>query len=835
MEPQIEKVYKTNGVFGKNWRKIMISAADIKVYCALNICKVFDFCMEVKKGKHSKITLRGQLSGSNRIVVTRDTPIKIAVSDDGAGEDILFQGLIQSTNIFCENRVYQIILTAAAYDIKLDKAEKSSSYQDTSCTYIQIIKHTMKNHQGIVSCETSAVKTGYPVIQYKETDWQFCKRMASGMGFGVFSNPISTTPHLDLGLVEKTGNASFRTDEYKVCVDETYFYAGIDKDKREFLYYLIETDKNYEIGTGTYYQGQKRYIFEKTAELVNDRLVFRYKLGGKCQFMEVKQYNEKISGMSLDGDVVKTDKQAVYLHLAIDGQDVIGQYPYPWVPISGNIMYCMPQVGTKASLYFPDHDEKNAIAVNSIHINAGCFGFSNPQNRGLATEHGRQMQLYADQIRFSGGTEETRQTLCMDKDKLSLQVGGGRMQITGGEKVIFRAPEISIVAAQKIGQYKMKSKAEENGREIYPRGSRNPATGGTDAVFEAESGCNILSEQGILYGTEHIYYNPFPKLHYDTYDPIDFKSLNMKVFVGGLFAIAVGLSVAALVVGTGGLGLVAAGSMAALVLGAAAGSIAFGAGLAAAEATAKNDIANGTESSLVEYISNSLSASISVGGALVATMMAPHTALGGALLAEHISAGLGVSLFGGLQLTTGIITSANLFFQMNDVRMFYQEGKALGQPTGNETYDELKKFAEIGSLFILLLGGTYYGYAISESMESAGMIEKAIPDLSKRATKHPLNTHMPLRVAQQFLHLSEDAIANYLKGKNFFNSSWTEQQIIDALNYGYRQALLHNVRSGCYSFMYLGEEIMIILEEEGLETGYGLHHYTLNEIMSLLK
>lgn len=799
----------------------MISSADIKVYCALNICKVFDFCMEVKKGKHSKITLRGQLSGSNRIMVTRDTPIKIAVSDDGVGEDILFQGLIQSTNIFCENGVYQIILTAAAYDIKLDKTENSRSYQDTSCTYIQIIKHTMKNHQGIVSCETPAVKTGYPVIQYKETDWQFCKRMASGMGFGVFSNPISTTPHLDLGLVETTGNASFRTDEYKVCVDETYFFAGSDKDKREFLYYLIETDKNYQIGTGTYYQGQKRYIFEKTAELVNDRLIFRYKIGGKCQFMEAKQYNEKIAGMSLDGDVVKTDKQAVYLRLAIDGQDAIGQYPYPWVPISGNIMYCMPQVGTKASLYFPDHDEKNAIAVNSIHINAGCFGFSNPQNRGLATEHGRQMQLYADQIRFSGGTAETRQTLCMDKDKLSLQVGGGRMQITGGEKVIFRAPEISMVAAQKIGQYKMKSKAEENGREIYPRGSRNPATGGTDAVFEAESGCNILSGQGILYGTEHIYYNPFPKLHYEKYEAIDTDSINMKKFVGGLLAVAVGLAVAALVICTGGLGLVAAGGVAAVALGFVAGAVTVGAGLAAVEATAKNDIANGAESSWGEYIANSLTASVSVGGALIAIMMAPHAALGGALLAEHLSAGLGVSLLGGLQLTTGIITSANLIFQINDVKMFYQEGKGLRQPTGNETYDELKKFAEIGSLFISVLGlGTCY-YELSSVSRGIGNIaeiagyQNAVEDSTLTANQKRILVKIQNVIDHNLTEtdfngtlrdLLEDPVFNKEKG-NYFNHLQEMLQSYSALTKLVRRLM------GCLKNPNLSDDGRRILQE----------------------
>ena len=44
----------------------------------------------------------------------------------------------------------------------------------------------------------------------------------------------------------------------------------------------------------------------------------------------------------------------MYLKLDIDGADGKALHPYPWIPPTGNVMYCMPQEGTEAYLYFPE-------------------------------------------------------------------------------------------------------------------------------------------------------------------------------------------------------------------------------------------------------------------------------------------------------------------------------------------------------------------------------------------------------------------------------------------------------------------------------------------------
>lgn len=86
-----------------------------------------------------------------------------------------------------------------------------------------------------------AVKIGKPVVQYEETDWEFCRRMAGSMGVGIFSHADGTHPHLTAGLAE--GRAA------------------------EFLYYEVSTGQHYRIGDHARYKGRKLYIYEAKAAL----------------------------------------------------------------------------------------------------------------------------------------------------------------------------------------------------------------------------------------------------------------------------------------------------------------------------------------------------------------------------------------------------------------------------------------------------------------------------------------------------------------------------------------------------------------------------------------
>lgn len=226
-------------------------------------------------------------------------------------------------------------------------------------------------------------------------------------------------------------------------------------------------------------------------------LVFGYKLGGKCRFGQKRYANWKMAGVSLRGTVEKREKESVYLKLDIDGADGKALHPYPWIPPTGNVMYCMPQEGTEAYLYFPEAEEESAYAVSEIH-NSRCPVFADAQSRGLVTEHGKKLRLHADMLGFAGGKEETVQECRMGEDGIHFGAGTGKLQVTGSGQITFRAPEISLDAVQKIGQYKMESMAKEKAGMLYPRGGGNPATGGLAAATLGVTAVQLGMTAGVL-------------------------------------------------------------------------------------------------------------------------------------------------------------------------------------------------------------------------------------------------------------------------------------------------------------------------------------------------
>ena len=399
----------------------------------------------------------------------------------------------------------------------------------------------------------------------------------------------------------------------------------------------------------------------------------------------------------------------MYLKLDMDGADGKALHPYSWIPPTGNVMYCMPQEGTEAYLYFPEAEEGSAYAVSGIH-NSSCPVFADAQSRGLVTEHGKKMQLYTEELGFLGGQEEAVQECRMGEDGIHFGAGKGKLQVTGSGQITFRAPEISLDAVQKIGQYKMESMAREKAGMLHSGGNGNPSTGGGgDGAAELQNEYNALSSQGILAGTEYEYYKPFDDApEYEEYKEVP-KWL--KVVAGVAVAAVVGLAVGALVVATGGLSAAALG-VTAVQLGMTAGVLTAGAGIAAVAATAASDKKNGTESSLGDYISNAFSASARVGASCIAITLGMY---GAEVMTLTVSGGLGLipvggtvvtlpQLAGAFLLVAGTVTSQNLLFQMREVLMFCISGKEMGAPTGNWLYDSARDLTEMASMQFAVYG-----------------------------------------------------------------------------------------------------------------------------------
>ena len=107
--------------------------------------------------------------------------------------------------------------------------------------------------------------------------------------------------------------------------------------------------------------------------------------------------------------------------------------------------------------------------------------------------------------------------------------------------------------------------------------------------------------------------------------------------------------------------------------------------------------------------------------------------------------------------------------------------------------------------------------------------------LSRNTLKHINNRHNPNRYAQQIKYRPKADVKAELENTTFFNKDWSQTQIKDAINEGYKQATGQGITSGSYTFSYNGENVTVFLENGGVKTAYGDYTYTYNQLLNLIK
>ena len=325
----------------------------------------------------------------------------------------------------------------------MDRVKRSRSFQDVKETYSQIAQKVASEYPDGAVIPTVGLDNpmGVPVIQYRETDWEFMKRMASWCGGVVVPETHYSYPRLWFGFPERAFTCTFPEDYYTTGISQRYYELGgpvAGYERSDFLYYDVCSSQSCDLGWYTVFKGQEFLIYEKWGKMERGELIFTYRLGKPGLGWGRKRYNDKISGMTILGEVLSTERETVQLKLDIDeGWNPGGPYPYTWRPETGNMMYCMPQVGTRVSLYFPNYDEQMAMAVNCVRTNGGsCTRMSDPSKRSFVTEHGKEMNLYPQEMSLLGGANgmvklEDETGISISTDKGIMVVALGPVSISG--------------------------------------------------------------------------------------------------------------------------------------------------------------------------------------------------------------------------------------------------------------------------------------------------------------------------------------------------------------------------------------------------------------------
>lgn len=538
--------------------------------------------VEGEAGEDALEQLQGAVAGREQVILAQD---------ESGVEQPLFAGIIRTAGLVTYGGYNRFRIELQTGTIQMDQVKRSRSFQDVGQPYSQVAQRVASGYEDGAVIPTVGLDKplGIPVIQYRETDWAFMKRLASWCGGVVVPESHYSYPRLWFGFPERAFTCTFPEDCYTSGISQRYYELGgpaAGYRRADFLYYDVPSSQMCDLGWYTVFKGQEFLICEKWAKLERGELTFTYRLGKPGLGWGRKQYNEKISGMTILGEVLSTERETVRLKLDIDeGWSPGGPYAYTWRPETGNMMYCMPQAGTRVSLYFPNYDEQAAMAVNCVRTNgSSCARMSDPSKRSFVTEHGKEMNLYPDVMSLLGGAngtvkleDETGITISTDK----------RIQIVAKWPVQIKGKRVAALASA--------------GELALVKG--NALSGETEATILQSYQFDLLAmKQTKAEGWKH-----------QTFAAFSDAPVEGSFDVAGLFlGIAAGLAVVAVVAlaftGVGilavGAGIMAASTASAMVVGAAIG------GAASVAICAAGDILSGEVSSVTDYVFGAASGAI---------------------------------------------------------------------------------------------------------------------------------------------------------------------------------------------------------------------------------
>lgn len=447
-------------------------AKDIKINGPIEFQSITDMSVNESVNKHARLHIRGIINTNclenARNLPLLDKPLTVYKEQDDNG-DILFSGLIENIKFESCGKVSSILIEAVSTSILFDRDRNKRSFQNTNQTYAEIASVIAGEGRAVISITGNNSGPGYPLIQYEETDWEFLLRLAGYQNTVLIPDSLSIYPQIAVGIPRGTLYQPVNLTDYKIKCDSGIYYGhdGVRKKPHDRVISTICCEENMSLGDKVRFKGDTWTIFEKNITLENGMIQIQYALGKEGAYSLAPQYNKKIQGVSLIGEVLWRKGENIGLRLEIDNNQKDSEaFAYPYMPETGNLMYSMPEKGARASLYFPDADEKNAVVINcrreeTVH-------YQNTRLKCLETSNEKSMELAPSYMQFNTYKRNELQYLGLN-DSSGITISGKDVLIEADEILSIeagRSCSVSGNSSMVLSQTKTDNKIEMYGNNI---------------------------------------------------------------------------------------------------------------------------------------------------------------------------------------------------------------------------------------------------------------------------------------------------------------------------------------------------------------------------------
>lgn len=341
-------------------------------------------------------------------MVTRETWVRVyAISEDERIRNF-FAGVLTGLWIKKEGQVHTLSIEVKTGSFLLDIGQHMRSFQGGNLPYSQAAGLCIESEGGELAVrEKGEREADRLLVQYRETDWAFTRRLASYAGVVLIPEDRMPKKGVSWGCPGGESVREIQADSYYIEQDyEKYKKQAAEGNGQQILAdmlrFVVCSREMYVLGESVWFEGKKLIIGKIDSWLEGQELYHRYYLMTKRGILMSPYDNQCLSGISLNAAVAAVERAMVKVIIEEDeNKENCGSRWFDYATVystpDGTGWYCMPEVGDKVRLVFPDRMEEHAYVSSSVHLGA-AGGRTNPNEKSWKNPQNKEILFTPDGI-----------------------------------------------------------------------------------------------------------------------------------------------------------------------------------------------------------------------------------------------------------------------------------------------------------------------------------------------------------------------------------------------------------------------------------------------------
>lgn len=442
---------------------------------SFDFININDYKSTIVPNEHGTVFIKGNIRKESRQDCLEKVGklVKVSTKTDENTTKLMFFGIIKGCDIQSSGDVHELSLEIVSQSIVMEKKEHFRTFQKTSTSYGEILELIVKEYDKgafINATQKQGMVNGFS-CQYRENDWEYIKRLAGNNEDVIYPDYMTEGVRFFMGVPNGRDIGEIKSEYYEFGTVEKEYLGILFED----LAYKLVLRDIYDIGDNVIFNREKLKVISRKSRFEHNEIVHEYLLAREGSLRGFPYDNECLSGVAVFGKITGVENELVGVALDDDENDNGGQSLLSYATIysspDGGGWYCMPEIGDRVMVKFPDSKDRNAYVQNAVHVGAGG-GRDNPRVKFFKNKEGKEIRLSPESIIITNNNGTSIELI--DNDGVHIK-SIGVLSIDANLEVAIESKSSSIKVISKDSiqlnqngtQMEISDKAVTRGSKVY--------------------------------------------------------------------------------------------------------------------------------------------------------------------------------------------------------------------------------------------------------------------------------------------------------------------------------------------------------------------------------